>query len=90
MSQPDRWPPALRARPVAASGGAAGMDEAGIAVEAASAPDMARGGAIEIVMSVERDPASGKWRVVGDDGSVLEDGFSTAGAARRWIADRSE
>lgn len=58
--------------------------------EAGGGPDMTGGVAEEIVMSVSRDPASGKWRVEADDGSILEDGFSTAGAARRWIMDRAE
>ena len=43
-----------------------------------------------IIMSVEADGLTGKYRVCGSDGSVLEDGFSTAAAARRWIADRSD
>ena len=43
----------------------------------------------DIIMSVLRDAASGRWQVVGDDGSVLEDGFSTHAAAWRWIDDRS-
>ena len=81
-------PTALRGGPWAGSGPSEGMDTAPAASKPASAPDMARGGAIEIEMSVER-AADGRWRVVGDDGSELEDGFSTAGAARRWIADRA-
>jgi hypothetical protein len=41
----------------------------------------------DIIMSVERDPASGRWRVVADDGSILEDGFSMRAfvAARRAL-----
>ena len=42
----------------------------------------------DLIMSVERDYA-GRWRVVADDGSVLEDGFSTHAAAWRWIDDRT-
>jgi hypothetical protein len=56
----------------------------------ASAPDMARGEAIEIVMGVARDPASGLWRVEADDGSILEADFRTAASAARWIADRAD
>jgi hypothetical protein len=42
-----------------------------------------------LVMCVAR-AADGRWRVVGDDGSICEDGFSTAAAAQRWIEDRSD
>ena len=42
-----------------------------------------------IIMSVERDDA-GRWRVVADDGSILEGDFSTAAAAWRWVDDRAE
>lgn len=89
MSQPDRWPTALRARPPARLGGTEGRMTPPEEPKAASAPDMARGEAVELVMSVSRDPKTGRWLVCGDDGSELED-FSTAGAARRWIADRSD
>lgn len=43
----------------------------------------------DIIMTVERDAASGRWRVIADDGSVLEDGFSTHAAAWRWADDRT-
>jgi hypothetical protein len=42
----------------------------------------------DLIMSVERDDA-GRWRVIADDGSVLEDGFSTHAAAWRGIDDRT-
>jgi len=35
-------------------------------------------------MSVKLDDASGCWRVVGDKGIVLRDGFATADEAMRW------
>ena len=44
----------------------------------------------DLIMSVERDPASGRWRVIADDGSILEADLPSVGAARRWIADRAD
>lgn len=44
----------------------------------------------DLVLSVERDPASGRWRVIADDGSVVETDLPSAGAARRWIEDRAD
>ena len=44
----------------------------------------------DLIMTVERDPASGRWRVVADDGSILEDGFVSRGAALRYIEDRAD
>jgi hypothetical protein len=44
----------------------------------------------DLIMSVERDPATGRWRVIADDGSILEGDFSTAAAAWRWVDDRAE
>jgi hypothetical protein len=58
--------------------------------EAGGGPGMTGGVAEEIVMSVSRDPASGKWRVEADDGSILEADFRTAASASRWIADRAD
>jgi hypothetical protein len=43
-----------------------------------------------IIMSVERDPASGRWQVIGSDGSTLEGPFASRGAALRWIEDRAD
>jgi hypothetical protein len=42
-----------------------------------------------IIMSVAR-AASGGWQVEGDDGSICENGFTSRGAAQRWLDDRSE
>jgi hypothetical protein len=41
-------------------------------------------------MTAQFDEASGRWRVVGHDGSVYEDGFATNAAAWRWVDDHSE
>lgn len=43
-----------------------------------------------LIMSVERDPATGIYTVVGDDGSIIETDLLSAGAARRFIADRTD
>jgi hypothetical protein len=58
--------------------------------EAGGGAGMTGGGADELIMGVERDPQSGLWRVMGDDGSICEDGFASSGAARRYIEDRSD
>jgi hypothetical protein len=46
--------------------------------------------AVEFVMSVERDPQSGMYTVVGSDGSICEGPFVSRGSASRWIADRAD
>ena len=83
------WPISLRARPLVASVGAAGRDEAPAASKTASGADMARGGAIEIVMGVERT-ADGRWQVCGSDGSVHEGPFFTRRAAEAWAAENGD
>jgi hypothetical protein len=43
----------------------------------------------DLILSVARDPISGGWRVVADDGSVCET-FATRTAARKWIEDQND
>ena len=90
-NRPGEWPEALRARPMVASVGAAGRDEAPAASRATSGPDyhLHAAGTGEVVMTVQRDPQSGRWQVRGDDGSILED-FISRGAAQRWCDDRAD
>lgn len=90
MKRGVEWRIALRGRALAASPASGAMILPSQAVEAAVGPGMTGGVADELVLSVERDPATGMWRVEADDGSILEADFRTAASASRWMADHSD
>ena len=50
----------------------------------ASAPDL------DITMSAQRNDKAGRWNIIASDGSLIEDGFFSRGAALRFIRSHSD